>query len=67
MLMLIAEAADLPLFNDKTVTDFFKHLNNLFKKHGIFKKNLKIYQLSHYCNAEHADIIHFFSKYVVKN
>ena len=67
MLMLITEVADLSLFNDKTVTDFFKHFNNLFKKHDIFKKSLKIYQLSHYCNAEHADVIHFFLKYIIKN
>ena len=42
MFMLIAEIIDLSLFNDKTITDFFKHFNNLFKKHDIFKKNLKI-------------------------
>ena len=42
MLMLIIKTADLSLFDDKIITDFFKHLNNLFKKYNIFKKSLKI-------------------------
>ena len=42
MLMLITKVINLSLFNDKTITDFFKHFNNLFKKHNIFKKSLKI-------------------------
>ena len=42
MLMLIAEIVDLSLFNNKTVIDFLKHFNNLFEKHDIFKKSLKI-------------------------
>ena len=67
MLMSITETADSPLFNGKIVTDFLKHLNNLFKKHDIFKKNLKIHQLSHYYNVEHANVVHFFLKYAVKD
>ena len=43
MLMLITEIADSSLFNDKIMTDFFKHFNDLFKKHDIFKKSLKIH------------------------
>ena len=43
MLMLIVKTADLSLFDDKMIIDFFKHFNNLFKKHDIFKKNLKIH------------------------
>ena len=42
MLMLIIKVADLSLFDNKTVTDFFKCLDDLFKKHNIFKKSLKI-------------------------
>ena len=42
MFMLIIKAADLLLFNNKIIIDFFKHFNDLFKKHDIFKKNLKI-------------------------
>ena len=67
MLILIAEAVDSFLFNNKIIINFFKCFNNLFKKHDIFKKNLKIHQLSHYCNAEYANIIHFFLKYIAKN
>ena len=67
MFMLIIEAADSFLFNDKIVTDFFKCFNNLFKKHSIFEKNLKIHQLSHYCNIKHADVVYLFLKYVVKD
>ena len=43
MLMLVTEAADLPLFNDKIMINFFKHFNDLFEKHDIFKKSLKIH------------------------
>ena len=43
MLMLITKVADLSLFNDKMMIDFLKHLNDLFKKHDIFKKSLKIH------------------------
>ena len=43
MFMLIIEIINSFLFNNKTMTNFFKHFNNLFKKHNIFKKNLKIY------------------------
>ena len=67
MLMLIVETADLFLFNDKIITDFLKYFNNLFKKHSIFKKNLKIHQLSHYCNTEYADVVYFFLKYIIKD
>ena len=67
MLMSVIKAADSSLFNDKIIIDFFKHFNDLFKKHDIFKKNLKIYQLPHYCNAEHADVVHLFLKYTMKN
>ena len=67
MLMLIIKIADLSLFNDKMMTDFFKHFNDLFKKHDIFKKSLKIHQLSHYCNTEHADVVYLFLKYIMKN
>ena len=67
MLILITKTVDSSLFNSKTVTDFFKCFDNLFKKHDIFKKNLKIYQLPHYCNAKHANVVHFFSKYAAKD
>ena len=43
MLMLIIKIINLFLFNNKTIIDFFKCFNNLFKKHDIFKKSLKIY------------------------
>ena len=67
MLMLVVKAADSPLFNDKIMTDFLKCFNDLFEKHGIFKKNLKICWLSHYCNTKHVDVIHLFLKYAVKD
>ena len=43
MLMLIVKVINLSLFNDKTVINFLKHFNDLFEKHDIFKKNLKIH------------------------
>ena len=67
MFMLIVKIVDSFLFNNKTMIDFFKCFNNLFKKHSIFKKTLKIHQLSHYYNAKHANVVHFFLKYTVKN
>ena len=67
MFMLIIEIADSFLFNDKMMINFFKCFNDLFKKHDIFKKSLKIYQLSHYYNTKHANVIHFFLKYIVKD
>ena len=42
MLMLIIKVVDSFLFNNKIIINFFKCFNNLFKKHSIFKKNLKI-------------------------
>ena len=39
MFMLITEIINSFSFNNKTMVDFFKHFNNLFKKHNIFKKN----------------------------
>ena len=67
MLMSVIETADSSLFDNKIITDFLKYFNDLFKKHDIFKKNLKIHQLSHYCNTKHANVVHFFLKYTVKN
>ena len=43
MLMLIVKIVNSFLFNNKMMTDFLKCFNDLFKKHDIFKKSLKIY------------------------
>ena len=67
MLMLIVKTADSFLFNNKIITDFLKCFNDLFKKHDIFKKNLKICQLSHYCNVKYVNVVHFFLKYIIKD
>ena len=43
MLILIVKIINLSLFNNKMMINFLEHFNDLFKKHNIFKKSLKIH------------------------
>ena len=67
MFMLIANAAESFMFDDKMMTDFFKQLNDLYEKHDIIEDNQKIHCLSHYYNAKHVNVICLFSEYACKN
>ena len=37
--MSVADTAESFMFNNKTMTDFFKQLNDLYKKHNIIKND----------------------------
>ena len=39
MFMFIINVVEFLMFNNKTVINFFKQLNNLYKKHEIIKNN----------------------------
>ena len=39
MFMFIINIIKSFMFNDKTIINFFKQLNNLYKKHKIFKND----------------------------
>ena len=39
MFMFVANIAESFMFNDKTVTDFFKQLNDLYEKHDIIEND----------------------------
>ena len=39
----------------------------MYEKHGIVEDGQKIHHLPHYCNAEHADVVHLFFEYACKN
>ena len=67
MFMFIANTIEFFMFNDKTVIDFLKWLNDLYEKHDIIENDQKIYCFSHYYNTKHADVICLFSEYVYKN
>ena len=67
MFMFIVDAVESLMFDDKTVIDFFKQLNDLYEKHNIIKDNQKIHHFFYYCNAKHVNVMHLFFKYACKN
>ena len=67
MFIFIANVVKSFMFNNKTVIDFFKQLNDLYKKHKIIKNNQKICCFFYYYNMKHVDVICLFFKYVCKN
>ena len=67
MFMLIADIVESFMFNNKMMIDFFKQLNDLYKKHNIIEDNQKIHHFFHYYNAKHANVIHLFLEYACKN